>query len=271
MSLLATTERLLMKYLPPAAIKPLQQLKAKLPTRLPQGPPVAVMYVNDGEIRSYVGLNNFYSFLLATEATDADAVLRFYSPTGKRVLTHHISLQHFGANVVDVAGLFAQRGVTSPHGIVAVQITPRHPRRVAYRELVIAFSHFFIFFEGNGSVAQVHPLSHIGSHNAPGEPFESSQLVTTRGLAGLEALQYNPGTQPRPVESRLLDATTREVVARSATTIRGLGATRTLFRIADLPRVPDQLLFAADRLPSSNSKPMLRRVFDSGVFTMSHA
>jgi len=270
MSVIARAELLLEKILPASTVKSLQNLKARLPLRLPQAPPVAVMYVNDGTTRSFVGINNFYSFLLADETTEAVAELQFFAPSGERALVHAVPLQHFGARAVDVAAVFAHHGIAATHGIVAVQITPRHPRRIVYRELGRVFSQFFVFYEGHGSVAQVHPLSQIGPQPA-GEPFESSQLITTTGLAELEVLQYNPSTQRRRIEHRLLDATTRDVVARSTVALAGLGTCRTRFRLADLVRVPDQLLFATDRLPSANSKPMLRRCFASGVSTMSHA
>nr|MBA3503992.1 hypothetical protein [Deltaproteobacteria bacterium] len=211
--MIASAEKFLIRVLPPPVVKRLQDLKAKLPLRLPQAPPIAVMYVNDGETRSYVGMNNFYSFLLSTEATDATAVLQFFSPSGARVLTHRLALDHFGATAVDVADLFARRGVDSPHGIAALQITPRYPRRFAYRELGRVHSQFFVFYEGSGSVGQVHPLSQIGPHNTWGEAFESSQVITTRGLVALEALQYNPSLESRRVEHRLVDATSRTIVA----------------------------------------------------------
>jgi hypothetical protein len=230
------------------------------------------MYLNSDEVRSYVGINNFYSFLLANEVTDAEAVLSFYSPDGKRVLEHRVSLAHFGAQAIDVKRLFAERHVTSPHGIVAVQITPRHPRRVAYRELGRVYSNFFVFFKGKGSVAQVHPLSTLGAHNnETGEPFESSQVITTQGLASIEVLQYNPGTRDKALEYRLLDPSTNEIVARSKATIPALGTRCVRFEMKSLARVPDQLYFAVDRLPSSNSKPMLRRRYAGGIHTMSHA
>jgi hypothetical protein len=270
-SIVARAEHFLVRVLPPPIVKSLQSFKSKLPTRLPQAPPIAVMYINDAEKRSYLGLNNFYSFLLSTQTTDATAELTFYSPSGSKVLRHELPLAHFGAATVDVKALFVKKRIDSPFGIVAAQITPRHPRLVTYRELGRVHSQFFAFYEGNGSVAQVHPLSQIGSHNAPGDPFESSQVITTRGLRAIEALQYNPSTHARRLEHRLVDASTGEVVARQANTIAALGACRVMFAISDLARVPDQLILAIDRLPSPNSKPMLRRIYTNGIDTMSHA
>jgi len=271
MTAIASAQRLLAKVLPESAMKSLASLRARLPLHLPQAPPIAVMYVNDGVTRSFVGINNFYSFLLADEITEAIAELQFFAFDGARVLVHRVPLAHFGAETIDVEALFARHDIASPYGIVAAQITPRHPRRDAYRELGRVFSQFFVFYEGAGSVAQVHPLSQIGAHNAVGEPFESSQLITTAGLIELDVLQYNPSAEARAIEHRLLDAETREIVARAPATIRALGACCTQFRLAELAAVPERLLFSADRLPSGNSKPMLRRRFASGITTMSHA
>lgn len=268
MGLIERAEKLLIERLPPPVVQRLQALKAKLPTRLPQAHPIAVMYVADRETRSYVGMNNFYSFLLASELTSATAELRFYAPSGAKLFAHRLALAHFGAAAVDVKELFASKRVDSPYGIVAVQITPREPRRVAYRELGRVHSQFFVFYEGGGSVAQVHPLSQIGPQ-AAGEPFESSQVITTRGLAALEVLQYNPSTRAQPIEHRLVDASTNAIVARAATQIAAMGSCRA--RFSDVARLPERLVLTVDRLPSPNSKPMLRRVFASGVSTMSHA
>ena len=271
MNLISRVEHLLVKSLPPPVVKRLQDLKARLPTRLPQAPPIAVMYINDGEKRSYVGLNNFYSFLLPAEATDATAELTFFSPSGAKLLTHRVPLAHFGAAAVDVKAVFAKHHVASPFGIVAAQITPRYPRRVAYRELGRVHSQFFVFYEGNGSVAQVHPLSQIGSHNEQGEPFESSQLITTRHLERIEVLQYNPSTKSRRIEHRLVDADSGEVLACRPHTLAPLGSCRTMFELSTLPRIAERLVLAVDRLPSSNSKPMLRRIYAGGIDTMSHS
>ena len=271
MTLVATVEAYLIKALPPKAVKALQQVKAKLPVHLPQAAPIAVMYLNDGETRSYVGINNFYSFLLSSETTDAIAELQFFSPNGERILRHKTTLQHFGATTIDVAALFSRNRVESPYGIVALQLTPHHPRRFAYRELGETFSHFFIFYQGAGSVAQVHPLSHIGSHNKVSDRFESSQVITTHGLVSVEALQYNPGTRSVRVEYCLVDTETREIVARAASTVPGLGAVRVPFAMRDLVRVPLRVRLTMDHLPSGNSKPMLRRSYAGGIHTMSHS
>ncbi|MEO8548732.1 MAG: hypothetical protein ABI678_02115, partial [Kofleriaceae bacterium] len=177
-------------------------------------------------------------------------------------------LAEFGARAVDVTALFARHGIRSPHGIVTAQVTPRQPRRVAYRELGAAYSHFFVFYVGAGSVAEVHPLSQLGRHNRVGQPFESSQWITTDGLERLEVLQYNPGATAQRVEHRLLDARSREIVARHRVDLPAYGAARSALAVAGLPRA---LLFAMDHLPSENSKPMLRRVYASGIATMSHA
>ncbi len=272
-SLLQTAERLALKLLPPRASQSLQQLKQRLPLRLVQSPPIVQMYLNDALTRSFVGINNFYSVLLPEIETAAQVKLRFHSPTGKLLAKHELGLAHFAAQAVDIKALFDRKGIGSPHGIVTLQVTPRAPRRHIYRELGQVSAHFFVFFRDSatGSVAQTHPLSTTDVANRPSEPFCSSQILSTAKLRQLVAFQYNPSPRVHTLEHALVDLHTGEKIARSTLTIPALGSARSVFTMADLSNLPEQLLFCVDALPSSNAKPMLRRVFDGGRHSMSHA
>ena len=272
-SLVRHAEHLASRVLPANVSRQLHDLVERLPLRLDQSAPVVQMFVNDARTRSFVGVHNFFSCLLADEETAARVQLRLYAPNGRLVVKHALELAHFGARAVDVKAILDRRGVDVPHGIVTVQITPRAPRRRSYRELGLATAHFFVFFRdrANGSVEQTHPLSTTDRANKPSDPFCSSQIVSTAKLRELVAFQYNPGPRAHELEHSLADATTGEIVARVRHAIPALGSARSEFAIPPLARDHAQLLFRVDALPSANAKPMLRRVFESGSHSMSHA
>lgn len=273
MSILARAERLAVQYMPSPIKQRLQQLKARLPTRLVQSAPVVQMFLNDAHTRSFVGLHNFYSCLLPEIDTSARVELRFYAPNGKLVAKSSHELAQFAARAVDVKAVLAGKAADVPHGVVTAQITPHAPRRKIYRELGLVSAHFFMFFRdaASGSVEQTHPLSTTDPANVPSPPFTSSQIISTAKLRQLVAFQYNPGPRAHTLEHSLVDVHTGDVVARCTQAIAALGSVRSVFTLADLRRVPDQLLFCVDSLPAANAKPMLRRVFDGGRHSMSHA
>jgi hypothetical protein len=273
MSLLQEAERLAIRLLPPNVTTRLQQLKQRLPLRLYQAEPVVQMYVNDAHTRSFVGLHNFYSCLLADMESPASVELRFYDPAGQLVAKHALSLPHFAARAVDVKEILDARGASSPYGVVTAQITPRWPRRRIYRELGQVAAHFFVFFRDreHGSVEQTHPLSTTSPANVPSGPFTSSQIISTAKLEQLLVFQYNPSVHAHTLEHALVDLETGEKVAHLACTLPSMGSTRSVFSMSELTRLPPQLLFCVDSLPSGNAKPMLRRVFGGGHHSMSHA
>jgi hypothetical protein len=270
MSLFRVAGELAARHLPAPVVQSLQRFKQKLPIRLMQSPPIVQTYINDGQVHCFIGLHNFYSCLLAETVTEANVELCFHSASGRRLLVHREPLAHLGACAIDVAALFRKRGVDSAFGVVTAQITPAHPRRKIYRELGQVAAHFFIFYCDDGSVAQVHPLSSVMDAATASDAFLSSQLISTAGLQEVSLFQYNPCTAARSLEHKLLDARSKEVVARHKTTLSPLGAERIRFAVSALSPRPDQLLVAVDGLPG-NAKPMLQRLFANGLRSMSHS
>jgi hypothetical protein len=272
-SLFTTVERLAMRLLPPKVTESLQRFKHELPLKLHLSAPVVQLYLDDAHTRSFVGLNNFYSFLLADIETSARVQLRFHDSGGGLVLRHSLDLAHFAARAVDVRALFDHHRIRSPFGVVTAQITPTEPRRKVYRDLGRASAQFFMFYRDDetGSVEQVHPLSTADRDNRPSAAFLSSQVISTHKVRQVIAFQYNPSSFSHSLEHSLVNAETGEPVASRRATIPPMGSTRAVFTLADLANLPARLSLAVDALPSANSKPMLRRVFDGGRHSMSHS
>ena len=257
--------------LPATLSQPIGRAIERLPLRLELAGPVLQAYVADGLTKSFVGIHNFYSVLLPERSTDAVAEATFYDAAGKRIVEHELAVPHFGAATIDVSALFASRSVRSDVGVVAVQLTPRRPRDRAYRELGRVTSHFFVHFESStGAVGQIHPLSTQDVANRASGPFRSSQLITTDKLESLDVIQYNATGSHHRLEHRLVDPESGAVFRARTTTLAPLGAAIVRFELRDLSP-PPRLLLTLDDLPSANAKPVLRRLYADGLYSLSHA
>lgn len=232
-------------------------------------PPSLQMYLNEQGIRSFVGLNNFYSSLVAEIENDAKVELIFHDADGAPMETRRLRLAHFGSQAVDVTEIIGDR---SPRGLISVRMVPVHRRRKRYQELGMFLSQFFMFYrdEAAGSMAHIHPSSQLEPNAPPSPPFLSSQAIYSKGLASVVLYQCNPSHKSHQMTFELLDIATRKRVAETSVEVPGLGVRRVEFPFAN-KSMPERMLLTASALPSPNSKPMLQRRFADGRFSMSHS
>lgn len=235
------------------------------------GPPSLQMYLHEEGIRSFVGLNNFYSTLAAEIESDATVELELRGADGGALFRHRSRLSYFGSRAIDISELLRERGVHSPRGIVAVRMTPARRRHKRFQELGLFLSQFFMFYrdDTSGSVAHIHPSSQLEPGATPSPPFVSSQIIATRGIRSVVLYQCNPSAKQHRMTFELHDAATRAVHASKTVDVASLGVSRVEF-VMDSP-VPASLVLSIDALPSGNSKPMLQRRFIDGRFSMSHS
>lgn len=235
-------------------------------------PPVLQMYIDDGSTQSYLGINNFYSFLSASTKTDAVLDIQFLDHVGNVVLKMTEKIAHFESRFPNVTEILAQRGVQSPFGIVTVQLKPVAPRKSIYKRMGLSSAHFFMFYKDRmGSVSMVHPSSTADAANAPAGAYVSNQIVVTTSLSAVVLYQCNPCLTPHEMTHSLLDAMTGETVAQKTSKLTPMGTERVEFKMSDLKYLPSHLKVTLSSLPSANSKPMLCRVYGDGVFSMSHS
>lgn len=242
------------------------------PRKLTMGPPVVQVYLNDGDTRSFLGLNNFYSVLLSQIPTEAHVEIEFYDADGNSLFREEQLLAHFAARSFDVQRAFRERGITSSHGIVTTQIVPLRPRRSVYKELGLVKSEFFMFYVGkHGSLGDIHPLSVVDANPAPTDAWNSKQFIFTQGLAGVSVIQCNPSRKYHVMEHRVLDVATEMLVAAKRCELPPMSTRKVTFAVSHGSGSPTMLRLALDSLPTSNSKPMLMREFESEKFSMSHS
>lgn len=235
--------------------------------------PVTQMYINDDDIHTMAGFNNFMSFLSAENITSGTLHLSLYDAEGKPLLEQNLPLKHFESRFVDINTLLEQRGLSSTLGLISMAFTPKRLHLAAYKKLGMLTSHFFMFYQGRrGSVAMVHPSSTLDPKSPPSVGFITNQVIETHGLDSIWLYQCNPSLVAHEITVGLEDTETREVVSCEDVQLPPLGVRKIVFTAdRDFPANGNALRIFTSTLPTANSKPMLCRHYADGRFSMSHS
>lgn len=259
------------KILPPMLFNTLKTLKNKV-TFLDLSHPVVQIYINDNNTKTSIGMNNFYSCLMPEFITNAYCVLFFYDQNGALLLKHKEKITHFGSKRLLINEIFEKNNIKSELGLVGLQITPKNPRDIRYKNLGLSSSHFFIFYEDkNGSIAQTHPSSIADPKNMESGSFLSNQTVSTNGIKYIELLQTNPSLKGQTLIYKILDSSSKEVIIEKQEYIPPMGVRKIQFELENLTEKIKYVLVSINMLPSSNSKPLLKRIYKNGLYSMSHS
>lgn len=235
--------------------------------------PVVQMYINDGDIETTAGFNNFLSFLAAEVKASGKLKINLRDMYGNLLLDQSIRLSHFENRFIDIKTLLAQRDKKSPLGLISLMFVPDHMRTQAYKRLGILSSHFFMFYKGSkGAVAMVHPSSTVDPISPPSGPFLSNQIVETLGLEAVTLYQCNPSLVSHELNIGLRDAQTDDVICSKTIYLPTMGVCKISFLAGtDFPANGHAMRVFTSSLPTSNSKPMLCRCYSGGRFSMSHS
>lgn len=259
------------KILPPTLFNALKTLKNKA-TFLDLSYPVVQIYINDNKTKTSIGLNNFYSCLIPDFITNAYIILFFYDQNGALLLKYKEKICHFSSKRLHIEEIFDKNKIKSELGLVGLQIIPKNPRDIRYKNLGVSSSHFFIFYEDiNGSIAQTHPSSIADPKNIESGSFLSNQTVSTNELKSIELLQTNPSLEGQTLVYKILDTYSKEIISEKQEYIPPMGVRKIKFELENLHEKFKFVLVSINKLPSSNSKPLLKRIYKNGLYSMSHS
>lgn len=235
--------------------------------------PVVQMYINDGDIETTAGFNNFLSFLTAGVQTSGTLQVTLRDADGALVLDETMRLNHFENRFVDIKAMLNKHGKQSALGLISLIFVPDHMRRDAYKKLGMLASHFFMFYQGaKGGVAMVHPSSTLDPESPPSGAFITNQVIETRGLDSIRLYQCNPSPVAHEITVGLEDADTKEVVCSTVVPLPPLGVRKIVFTAGRcFPANDNALRVFTNALPTANSKPMLCRYYADGRFSMNHS
>lgn len=231
---------------------------------------VAQLYINDGSTRSYLALNNYYSYLMPELITDARLKISLYSNQGKKLQVIEETLKYFESKFLDINKLLEEKNIRSACGIVTVTLKPVSQRRLMSKAIGLSASHFFMFYHSEaGSVGMVHPVALVRKINFPSsELYSSNQVIVTESLRKAIVYQGNPSGRPLQLKHSLLNADTDELVAEITNEFPAMGAKPVVFELSGLTELPPRLKLS---MPLPNAKPMLCRVYDNNQYSLSHA
>lgn len=257
---------------PDFALRAFQRIRETVaPVRL--AAPVVQIYINDGEIETIAGFNNFLSFLSAGDHASGSLHIILRDADGDLVLEQTIRLNHFENRFVDIKALLSSHKKNSRLGLMSMLFMPDHMHKPAYKKLGVLVSHFFMFYRGvMAGVAMVHPSSTLDPASPASGPFITNQVVCTAGLEAITLYQCNPSQISHELTIGLQDAETKEEICCRTLLLPPMGVRKVSFVAGvDFPAVVSALRVFTSSLPTANSKPMLCRCYSGGRFSMSHS
>lgn len=235
--------------------------------------PVVQMYINDGDIQTVAGFNNFLSFLTAGATTSGQLRLALRDANGALLVEQTMPVDRFENRFIDISSVLVQHGKQSPLGLISLAFAPHRLRTPAYKKLGVLASQFFMFYRGgSGGVAMVHPSSTLDPNSPPSGPFITNQVIDTAGLEAVTLYQCNPSQVPHELTIGLQNAQTKAIVCSETLVLPPLSARKVSFAAGSaFSPSEDALRVYTSSLPTANSKPMLCRVYAGGRFSMSHS
>lgn len=259
-------------YLPPALRAPLIGAYKRLrPVRIEPGP--ATVYANIPEARTYIGINNFCSWLSADKPVRAKALVDFYDPDGKFLFQHVKKMEHFGAHQVDVKKVLEDRGVKSDFGVYSVQVVPLSRWNKAQQKMISLTTRYYMMWRfSDESVSIIHPNGRLGTglDSTPGEWF-SLQMISTHGVKELRLWQMFLADVPQELTYTFYCNDTGRIVHSERRLLKPRSANLITFSLAGISDLPAVVRLKTSAHPPHNGKPLLERIFTSGRRSVSHA
>lgn len=234
------------------------------------GPAHATVFICDDTTDTFIGVNNHFSWLSAGNEINAKIVMRFYDEAGALIATRTERLGYFQSKMLNVREFVRSHGSQAKFGMFSLAVEPVNRWNAAVKRMGVVTGIFYVLHQDtNGSIALLHPNARIGKV-APLENWRSLQVISTQGLRNITLYQLNAGDYRHRASHYLINAATGKIFMERTTEYEGKSTHKIVFDI-DGQNAPAQLYLHADSLPSSNAKPLLRRTFECGQFTISHA
>lgn len=238
--------------------------------------PVVQIYLNDDEFTSVAAFNNYLSVLAPKIKSDGFLEVEIYDLNGSSILKKNIKINSQETIFLNLKTELSLINGKSPMGLIAMQFIPRKLRSSNLKELGLLSAHFFMMYskQSDKGFSVIHPSSTLDPASEESFNFRSNQLVSTDGLSSVVLFQANPSLEMLHTYVRLVTPNDNALMLVRKIEVPPRGVTRVDLSVEDLPegrQTPPFLRLVVDKLPTSNSKPMLCRVYKDGRFSMSHS
>ena len=233
--------------------------------------PVSQVYINDDDIETFVCINNFYSVIEPRNKVSCDLILTFINCKGVPVLKINYNLPFNGSKLVSIKNLFLEENISSKLGSVCVKLMPRSIDEFVNNGKVT--HHFFTIYKNEKSISTVHTQSAIDAKPFLRQFWRSNQLIDTDKLKKIKIYQCNHLQENVEIEYSLFDAQTDELFMSKSLKIHHLSSQYVEFDLEEKSQGAHKnnlLYLKTNRLPCGNSKPLIMREYNDGIFSISH-
>jgi hypothetical protein len=244
--------------------------------KLNSGYPIVQMYLNTDEVETFLGINDFYSFLVPEVKSPITIHFQFFNKNGSRIFSISKTYLPGSDFKISVKELFLKNTIKSEMGIVTLSIAPKHARNPSYKRMGVAGSHFYVFYHhhsgpSNGSVGHVHPSSTLDPNNSISGDFISNQSIICSELNGIALLQANPSSHSVSITHSVIDIVTKDVICSKKSILEPFSTNLIEFGFEESTFKQKRVTIMISPLPTSNSKPLLIRKSKKNLWSYSHS
>ena len=228
---------------------------------------VSQVYINDEGIETLVCANNFFSFIAPDEQVSSYLELIFVNCKGVIVFKKNYDLPFNGSKMISIKSLFEEENIKSKIGSVLVSVNPKNSINIQDKIGKVT-SQFYVQYRNEKSLSTVHPQSTIDAKQFSRPFWKSNQIINTNNLKSLRIYQCNHARRNVEIEYSLYNHQTNEKVATKKLSIDHLSSGYVEF---DKDEIKDSLLhLQTNTLPCGNSKPLIMRLYEKEIFSISH-
>lgn len=234
--------------------------------------PAVQIYICTKDIKSYLSVNNFLSYFSPKINSNGFIEITLYSNDGKKKISEEYKLKNLETEYIDINKILKKYSFDSQYGIITSVFYPSNRYSKKIFDFGTVSNQPYIFYrDKNQSMGMVHSLSTLGSQS-PSPEWKSNQAITTEKLDNLFLYQCNPSFNDFKATYSFLDIEKKYTIISKSVKIPKKGVTKVSFKdkMKLLKHHKYIQLYANSGLPSCNSKPILFREFQEGIFSISH-
>jgi len=221
-------------------------------------------------MNSIVITNNSLQYLSGKISVDARAHVCIYDCEGKLRYRDKYVLRDSACLALDLGELASKHPHIGNHGMISIQLKPLFFSKFPKSLGAICTQPYILYSCGNIPAGCVHCLSSLGDMPDHVE-WVSGQSISTKDTLSITLHQINPSSLIKDLKYSIIELDSGVTVLTTTKTINARGATTFEFDVTSLSQERLYGIKANYGLPSCNAKPIIERLFVSGVSSFSHS
>ncbi len=244
------------------------------PLRRGKNSRITQIFVNDGEIKTNVGITNFVSFFSPNNCPKFSKFkISLTNKNGEIVYSGKISLSRFGSSSLEIGDLLKDKKVDL--GLFIIEYVSPINLLNNNKDMGNLSAHIYtLYHDKKGSIGLVHPQQFIDDKktSALHSEWSSQYVFPTRGLSKVEIYQLN-ALENKDMDSgfKVLDANSKKVIVEEFYNIKPRGVKKSSFSLDAFRDQTSKIQLTVKTLCGDNAKPIVFLYFDDNTFTATHS